>query len=389
VSKRFSVWLLAIGVLFVVIAIVLWTAVAPVLTKLPNDVNTSMEFEGTMTLYVNPQTGEFLPPGQEMALPLEVIRTFKSVDYQYTSGVAVFEDTLLLDIEGMAPSTQVSSYALDRKTRKCVESDLNWAYDPSIILDGRVGFYGPLFPGGLEVGDVREAFFNDPSLPFEAEVVEEIADWNGLGITAMKIDASREEAPYNPVISQAVLVQGLGLPTEMSFDQFAAAMAAKGLDLNTLMAALQDVVTAEEMQALMAMTQQPVPLVYGQYSGDVLYIEKTSGATVGATFDRTTTVGPDPAVLTQMAGVLMNYMEDPTVGPAIQAAMGAVGGEPTKVYNQTMSITSKSQSLLADDADDKAAMIKLANLWIPLAVVLVGAVMILLGGAVLIARKVK
>ena len=50
VSKRFSVWLLAIGVLFVVIAIVLWTAVAPVLTKLPNDVNTSMEFEGTMTL---------------------------------------------------------------------------------------------------------------------------------------------------------------------------------------------------------------------------------------------------------------------------------------------------------------------------------------------------
>ena len=67
-----------------------------------------------------------------------------------------------MTVAGQERPPQLTQYALDRKTRKCVESNENWAYSPQIVLPDRVGHYGPLFPGGLKVGDTLSAFFNDP-----------------------------------------------------------------------------------------------------------------------------------------------------------------------------------------------------------------------------------
>jgi hypothetical protein len=376
----------------IVVAIVWWTAIAPSLVKLPSDINTPMDFEGNLTQYIDSATQQPLAAGQEMVVPFTVLRTFASLTDLYTSGTAVCSDTLVMTIAGQARPAQLTQYALDRKTRKCVESNENWAYSPKIVLKDRVGHYGPLFPGGLKVGDTLSTFFNDVNTSFDVKVAEEIKDYNGLGVTVMKIDASRPAADYYPPIAQAFL-GGQGLPMEITFAQLSAQLKAKGLDLDSLMAGLATVAAPEDLQALQALTGQPVKLIYKQESGDVIYVEKTTGATVGATFDRTTSMQMDTANLLQAFVIIGKYAQDPNIGPAIAAVMQAAGqlaqAGPSKVFNQNMSIIKTSEANLAKDAKDKVSLVNLVKMWIPLIVLIVGFIVLVIGAGLMFrARKV-
>jgi hypothetical protein len=395
VGKKLSKTLIVIGVILVAAAIVWWAVIAPMLVKLPSDIDTKMAFEGNVTQFVDSTTKQPLAAGQELVVPVTAARQFAAVPDLFTSSVAVFEDTLVLSIAGKAGQPQISRYAMDRKSRECVASTENWAYSPQIALD-RAGNYGPLFPARLKVGDTVSIYFNDPSKAFEVKVAEKIANWNGLGITALKVDATRPSADYNPAIAQAVLGTGQGLPMELTFEQFAAQLKAKGLDLQALLAALANVASPEDMQSLGALSQQPVKLVYKQESGDVYYIEQNTGATVGATFDRTTSMAVDTSGLVGAFAIIGKYATDPTVGPAIQAAIKAgtqlAGAPPTKIFNQNMSIVATgdgSQTTLAESAKEKIPLMTLVNLWIPLIIVVLGALVLFLGSIGLMIKSRK
>jgi hypothetical protein len=389
-GKKSGLVIGVVGIVLVAVAIAWWSAIAPFLVKLPNDINTPMDFEGTLTYSVDPTTKQPLPAGQEMRVPFTALRTFASVGNQYTSDTAVCSDTIAMTVAGQERPAQVTQYALDRKTRKCVQSDQNWAYSPKIVLNDRVGHYGPLFPGGLHVGDTLSAFFNDVNTAFDVKVVEKIKNYNGLGVTAMKIDASRPATDYYPAIAQAFL-GGQGLPMELTFAELSAQLKAKGLDLEALMAGLATVATPEDLQALMAMTQQPVKVTYKQAGNDIIYIEETTGATIGATFDRTTSMQVDTSGLMQAFSIIGKYTTDPTVGPAIAKVIQAAGqlaqAGPTPVFNQSMSIIKDSEAKLAADAKDKRSLVGWVKLWTPLIVVIVGALLLLAGGFLLFRRR--
>ena len=302
-------------------------------------------------------------------------RTFEAIPDKFISGAGVFTDSLVMTVAGQDRPAQVSQYALDRKTRTCVQSNENWAYSPLIVLNGRVGYYGPLFPGGLSVGDSLQAFFNDPNKAFDMKVAEKLSNYNGLGITALKVDATRANSPYYEPIAKALL-ESMGLPMQLSFSQVSAQLKARGLDLEGLVAGLARVASPEDVQALMGMTQKPIKLTYTQESGDIIYIEQKTGATVGADFDRTTLMEVDTSALLGAFAIMAKYAQDPTVGPAIQAAMQAATqmsqAGPTKVFNQRMTIIKSSQQSLAKQAKDKGAVLGWATVWIPLIVIVVG-----------------
>jgi hypothetical protein len=396
VGKKFSTALLVIGVILVVVAVIWWAVIAPMLVKLPSDIDTQMKFEGNMTVFVDPDTGASLPADQALVVPITADREFAALPDLFTGSTAVFEDTLNLTMAGQTEPAQVSHYAMDRKTRKCIESPENWAYDKSIQVN-RTGNYGPLFPAGLKVGDTVSVFFNDPSKAFDVTVAEKLDNWNDLGITVLKIDATRPVADYNPAIAQAVLVQGQDLPGEITFAQLAAQLKAQGLDLEALLTALGTVASAEDLQSLAALTAQPIKLTYKQSSTDVYYIEQKTGATVGATFDRTTLMSPDTSGLLSAFGILAKYANDPTIGPAIQAAVQAAtklqtSAQPSKIFNENMSIVATgdgSNVTLAQSAKDKIPLISLAKLWIPLIIVVVGALILILGAAGLMMKSRK
>jgi hypothetical protein len=391
VGRKSSIAFGVVGIILVVVAIVWWVVLAPSLTKLPSDLDVKMDFEGTLTQYMDPATGQSLPEGQEMAVPFTVLRTFASVSGKYTSSTAICSDTIVMTAGGQESPAQITQYALDRKTRKCVESPENWAYTPEIVLNDRVGSYGPLLPGGMKVGETVSAFSNDVNKAFEVKVAEKIDNWNGLGITAIKVDAARPTTDYYPAVAQAFL-GGQGLPMEITFAQLAAQLKAQGLDLEALLGALVTVASPEDLQSLQALTQQPIKLMYKQESGDVIYVEAKTGATVGAELDRTTTVQVDTSGLLGAFAIIGKYATDPTVGPAITAAMQAAPqlaqAPATKVFNQSMSIIATSNEALAKDAKKMASLMGLVDLWIPLIVVVVGFLLLVLGGFLMM-RKPK
>jgi len=385
VGKKLSTALLVIGAILVVFAIIWWTVIGPMLVKLPDDINTHMEFEGTLTVYLDPETGAVLSEDSAMGVPISIARDFVSLPDLYTSDTAVFSDTIVLSMMGDASDPQVTHYAMDRNTRKCVDSPENWYLSPQITMD-RTGNYGPLLPGGLQVGDTVTAFFNDPSVTFDVKVVEAIDDWNGLGITALKIDATRPWADYNKAVAQAVLIDGQGLPAALTYEQLAARLKAGGLDLGQLVTGLALVATPEDQAAIAALMDETFPLIYKKSSADVYYIEQTTGATVGATFDRSTGMSVDTSGLMGAITILGNYTDDPVIGPAIQEALGnataMLGAEPTKVFNQYVSIVPTglgSETELAASAKDKIPLLNLAKLWIPVIIIVVGGVILLIG----------
>ena len=382
-GKKGSIAFGVLGIVLVVVAIVWWVAIGPAMIKLPSDLNSPMTFQGNLTQYIDSATQQSLPAGQEKVIPFTAVRTFSSLADLYTSSVAVCKDSTIMTVGGQAQPPQVFYDPLDRKTRKYVKSDQSWAYDKAIVLNDRVGHYGPLFPGGLKVGDTVSAFFDDINSAFDLPVVEKIDNFEGTGVTALKIDASHPVTDYYPAVAQAFL-GGQGLPMQLTFEQLSAQLKAKGLDLGALLTGLATVASPADMQSLQAMTQQPVKLIYKQEGKDIVYIEQKTGATIGATLNRTTTMQIDTSGLLQAFTIIGKYATDPTVGPTIQTVMQAAGqlvqAPPTQVFNQNMSIIKTSEESLAKDAKKNIPLLALAKLWIPLIIVIVGAILLIVGG---------
>jgi len=391
VGKKSSIAFGVVGIVLVVVAIVWWVAIGPAMIKLPSNIDSPMTFEGKLTQYIDSATQQPLAAGQEVVIPFTAVRTFSSLADLYTSSVAVCQDSTVMTVGGQAQPAQVFYDPLDRKTRKYVKSDQSWAYDKAIVLNDRVGHYGPLFPGGLKVGDTVSAFFDDINAAFDLPVAEKIDNWEGLGVTALKIDAAHPVTEYYPAVAQAFL-GSQGLPMQLTFEQLTAQLKAKGLDLGALLTGLATVATPADMQSLQAMTQQPVKLIYRQEGKDIVYIEQKTGATIGATLNRTTSMEIDTSPLLQAFTIIGKYSTDPTVGPAIKAVMQAAGqlalAPPTKVFNQNMSIIKTSEASLVKDAKKNIPLLALAKLWIPLIIVIVGVILLIVGGYLLLrARK--
>ena len=382
-GKKSRITLVGVGVVLVLVAIVWWAALAPSMVKLPSNVDSPLNFEGKLTQFMDPATGQALPAGQEVVVPFTVVRSFTALPDLYTSNMGVLQDSIVMTAGGQARPAQVYHYALDRKTFKFIKSDESWAYSKAIVLNDRVGSYGPVLPGGLKVGDAVPDFIDDVNKAFDVKAVEKIDDYNGLGITALKVNAAWPATEYYPPIAQAFL-GSQGLPMQITFAQASAQLKAKGLDLEALMTGLAAVATPEDMQALQAMTQQPIKLIYKLEGNDIIHIEQKTGLTVAATLDRTTTMDMDTAGLLQAFGIIGKYASDPTVGPAIANAMKmatqlAAAGS-TKVFNQNMTTIAATVEKNAKDAGSKAQLMGLVKTWIPVIVLVIGALLLIIGG---------
>jgi hypothetical protein len=400
VRKKISIAIIAVGVLLGVFAIVWWQVIASQLVKLPSDINTSMDFEGTLTLYVDENSGMPLGKGNETKIPVSATRKFAALPALFTSGTAVFEDTMNLSVGDKSAEPQVAHYAISRTTRKCVQSDENWAFSADNKVD-RAGVYGPLFPPGLEVGDTVSVYYDDPAKAFVVKVADKLENWNQLDITVLKIDASRPSAPYDPKAAEVLLVRGRGLPTQISLDQIRSILrfdfdyvgALPLLGRFSAAAPVPPAVRAALDQLEQTITGHPLTVSFNQESNDFYYIEQTTGATVGATFDRTTTMKIDTGVAQEVTKLLGGYSSVPVVGPKIAAALARVNEvaaayrSPIRAFTQNISMTEASQLAMVQETKDKISLMNWVKSWIPLIAGAVGGLILVVGLLVLLVPR--
>jgi len=103
----------------------LWKwVVAPVLVKLPDNINETSYYEGVLTLNVDPNSMQVLPPDMPVKIPLTITRKDVSAPEKSDGSVAVIKETAVAKGPGGKDFLAYTKYyALDRKTAKNVTSD--------------------------------------------------------------------------------------------------------------------------------------------------------------------------------------------------------------------------------------------------------------------------
>jgi len=370
--------LIALGIILILAAILWWAIAVNTLVKLPDDIDSTTEYEGTFTYYVNPQTNEPLAEGEELALDLKVKRTIKSNAEQYDSSVGIIDEEVTLTIGGMAQPALLAAYALDRKTMENVEDDRAWAYDPSNVVN-RAGSYYPLLGFDVSKDETYPIWKGEVLEPVEASFINEDEK---EGVTVYNFGGTIDPADKKEV--DPLYIAGLGLPSEVTFEDIKPQLTAMGVDADALITMATQVLSAEDLQALNQMLEEPIPVKYYWSAEIEVSVEPKTGIPVDSYKDEEALyMELDYTQLSGIFTILSKYSDSPVLGPALtqlqdlQTQLGEM--EPQKIFEYYYEQTDETTRDAIDDAKSSAGMINLVKVYIPWALLIVGALLLIIG----------
>jgi phosphate/sulfate permease len=371
--------LIGLGIALILAAILWWAIAVNALVKLPDDINSTTEYTGDMTLYVNPQTQQALPEGQEMKLPLQVERTVSSVKNEFNSSTGVMSEEITMNIQGLPAQTEKFSYVLDRKSMQDKKDDRAWAWTPQNIVDRSPNYY-PFLPMDTSKDQSYSIWKNEINEPVSSEFVnEEEKD----GVTVYNFKGSFTGKDVTPAYVD-VLNASLGLPKQVTFQQLTPTLTALGFDVSGFLAAVNARLSPTDLQAFNQALQQPIPMNYLWDMDMETSIEPKTGAPVDVYRDAEALSARTDltAILPAFAG-LANYVNDPVLGPILQKLQGLQSqlsnAEPQKIFDYSYEQTDESVSSSVSDAKDQAGQINVAKVYIPWALLIVGALILIIG----------
>ena len=342
-------WLLAIvGVVLVAAGLVVMLIIVPGMKQLPADTDTTRTYEGTMTTMLDPTTFKTMTD-----LPIELERRFFVAET--TDGIALVTEERAMTSGGQPLQQGVNNYSVDRVT-------MEWSNDYPEAWAENEGFwpregYVIGWPMDTEQKDYvgwSDDYMSTVPLTFVEETTHERS-----GMTLYKFASASEP---QPIADQ--MVQGMGLPTELPKEQLALLLG--GVDLGPAGATI--------LPGLLAALPDTVPLAYYYDYEGTYWVDPTTGVIVDTEKRETRTVGLLPAVL---EGTPLELL------PADQLAALLV-----PIMDYTYAATDVAVEEAKTDAEDAAGMLQLYGMTLPIIGIIAGAVLLILGIA-LIARKPK
>jgi hypothetical protein len=372
--------LIVLGIFLILAAILWWAIAVNALVKLPDDLSIDLFYEGELTYYVNPLTQQRLSEGSELKAKLEVELTGEGDPAQSNSSTVYFPGALITKIQGMPEQRVESALVLDRKTAENVKDDrtYGWQYQghPGIAVD-RSGSYYPVLTFDTSKDKTYPYWKEEVNSSFELEFVNE-EEKEGITVYNFKGSFQDREAcePY---------VQYLSLPRETSFDQIKPDLVAAGFDVDGLMALAAQAMSPEDLQALTQAMQAGLPLKYLFSTDFEVSVEPKTGVLVDVYKDvESISAATDFSKLSSgLAPLLAKYKDNPTLGPAIaklqglQAAMDEM--PPQKIFEYTLEQTDESVKDTIEDTKKGARAINVAKVYIPWALLIVGALILIVG----------
>ncbi|MEW6552719.1 MAG: porin PorA family protein [Actinomycetota bacterium] len=375
--------LIALGVILILGAILWWAIAVNALMKLPDNIEAKSVYEGEITYYVNPTTQEPLPPGEEMRMPLVVEREVNSLAEEYDSSRAVIEEKVKTTAAGIEspPGGTSSVYVLDRKSSENVNDERAYDFEKGNTVE-REGNYYPLLPFDTSNDEKYPVWKAEVNEGLEAEFLSEeelegVTVYNFRG--ALGIDARKEVT--------LAYIELLGLPLEVSFEQLKPQLVALGIDVDALLATATQVIGAEspeDLQALNAALQQSIPVKYYWAFEVEISVEPKTGSPVNNYKDiESLHMEVDTSGLAGIFTILAKYANDPVLGPQLAPLVqlqGQLGdAEPTKIFEYSIAQTEDTVKTAIEDAKDGAGQINLVKVYIPWALLIVGALILIIG----------
>jgi len=365
--------LIVLGIVLILAAILWWAIAVNALVKLPDDVDIENKYEGEMTWYVDPLTHRPLAEGEEQKMPLVVTQKITSLAEEFDSSVGPLRESIELNVGGMAQPAQEFVYVLDRKTLENVEDDRAYAWTPGNVVN-RKGTYYPLFPFDTSKDETYSVWKNEIGEGVETEFVSE-EDKEGITVYNFKLAFQDKEVVE-------AYVKGMGLPVTTTFEEIKPSLKAAGVDVDAFMALAMQAMQPQDLQALQKALQNPIPLKYYWTMEQELSVDPKTGAPVDVYKDaETLTMKVDAEALAGLQPILGKYVSDPRLGPAITqlAALQEKLGEARKIFSYEFASTQDTVKASVEDAKDGAGKINLVKVYIPWALLIVGALILIVG----------
>lgn len=209
--------LIIIGVVFIALAPIWKWGLGPMLVKLPDNIDSKSTYEGVLTLNVDPNSLQLLPPEIAVKVPLTINRTDVSAPERSSGGVAVVKETAVAKGPGGKDFlTSTKYYALDRKTGKNVtsdEADVKNRTDYSILF-------------GFNVEKKPYLIWDDDTRKSGAADFVEVKNMDGFKFKNIELYAfgAKDEAPN--------VIPPLGLPEKISGSQIKTLLSNPALPFN-------------------------------------------------------------------------------------------------------------------------------------------------------------
>jgi hypothetical protein len=375
--------LIALGIVLILGAILWWAIAVNALVKLPDNIESASAYEGEITYYVNPTTQEPLPAGEELKMPMQVEREIVSLAEEYDSSRGVIEEKVMVEVAGMQnpPGGLTSVYVLDRKNSENVDDDRAYDFEKGNSVNRQRSFY-PLLPFDTANDKKYPIWKGEIGESIEAEFVEE-GDIDGVTVYNFKGGATIDDKKE----VSAAYIKILGLPEEVTFEELKPQLAAMGLDADALIALASQVIGAqspEDLQALNTALQHSIAVKYYWAFEVEMSVEPKTGAPVNSLKDiESISMQLDTSNLAGIFTILAKYSSDPVLGPELaklvelQSQLGEA--EPTKLFEYSIVQTDDSVQAAIEDAKDGAGQINLVKVYIPWALLIVGALILIIG----------
>ncbi len=376
-----AITVIVLGALFVAAAPV-WRAWAvPALVRFPTNVDLRPRYEGNFTVYVDPATAA--PLAAPSTKPLVVNREIQTIPGQSTTGRVVVRETIAYDVPGLAPASQVHQYVMDRRSFANVADQRAWAFDSSNPLN-RAGAYWVSLPMSSPAAASVSMFKDETATTFAAipAGAEEKVD----GMRLVAYDARATAVPLSEAYLRS-LDKVVPLPRALLFDQLKPALVAAGVPVDAALAALVKVATPADLNALVQLTKQPIPLQYVDTFSGRTFVEPRTGAIVDASsVVERVSARPSAGALPPLLAILGRYQSQPAAAEAITALQG-LATKPIPVFEYRYAQTDQSVSDVASWVHTQRNDIKMAEQTVPFVLVGVGTLLIVGGGVALIVRR--
>ena len=376
--SRFPRTVVTLAVVLLTVAMLWWALVVPALVKYPNDLDVTARYEGAFTLFVDPATAA--PLATPVHAPLQIERQIRSVPDAGGASLAVVEETIIQTAGDLVHATQRNVYVMDRRTLQNVADDRAYAFDPTNVVD-RTGSYRLNLPFDTSSESTYAIYKNEIGSTYEMRADTATPTTDEAGLRLHNFTGSAIEAP----LDDAYLVE-LGkivpLPTSMTVEQLKPHLLAAGLDVDGVLAAIGPRLTAADLATLSQLAAEPIPLQYVLTFEGTAGVETTTGAEVDVRAAESVGVKPALGNVAALREVLSHYPAVPEAVEAVEAVTTLREAPAIKLFEYSYEQTPASVADIAGEVTSMRNQIRLAERYVPLALVALAGLCIVAGAAV-------
>jgi hypothetical protein len=362
-----------VGVLAMVGSFV-WRSVAvDALVRFPTDLDVTPEYEGTVSLSIDPQTYAALATPR--VTPLAVHRHLQALGDESSKDRVVVKETLDLASPGFFTTTQENQYVMGRRSMLNLADPRAWAFTPDNVVD-RSGSYRLNFPFDTDE-TTYQVYKNEVGTSYQAAPGDpprgEVAGFDTINFTA-----NQAPLPITPAYL-AALDKIVALPRQLSLDQLKPILAEAGFDIDNELPQLLPRLAPADVQAIAQLAQQPVGLQYqlAFEGGDA--VEPYTGAIADVTeVKETLTAKPSGDSVTALVTLLQKYPNVPAAQRGL-AAIGALDAQSIRIFLNEYHQTEASVADIAKEIKDQRDRRTLAERVVPNVMLISGIVLTVIG----------